>query len=215
MSHRCVGRFDMGFYSDSVFPRVMNVMMNTKETRRIREEVCAPLNGTVIEIGFGTGLNLPHLPASVTCLKAVEPRTKGRELARRRVQSSHVSVEFVGLDGERLPLEDQCVDDALSTWTLCSIDDPIAAIRELVRVLRPGGKLHFVEHGQSPDPKVRRWQDRMEGVQQRLACGCSLKSDIPAIIRDGGMTIDNLETHYAKGEPKHQGWTFQGIASPS
>ena len=205
----------MGFYGTSVFPRVMNVMMNSKEARRIRGEVCAPLSGTVVEIGFGSGLNLPHLPPSVTCLKAVEPREKGRELARKRLESSGVPVEFVGLDGQRLPLEDESVDEALSTWTLCSIDDPVAAVRELVRVLRPGGKLHFVEHGQSPDPKVARWQDRMEGVQQRLACGCSLKSDIPTIIRDGGMTIDVLKTHYAKGEPKHQGWTFRGIATPA
>ena len=205
----------MGFYSASVFPRVMNVMMNSKESRRMRGEVCAPLTGTVVEIGFGSGLNLPHLPRAVTCLKAVEPRVQGRELARKRLEACSVPVDFVGLDGERLPLEDHSVDEALSTWTLCSIDDPVAAVRELVRVLRPGGKLHFVEHGQSPDPKVRRWQDRMEGVQQRLGCGCSLKSDIPTIIRDGGMTIDVLETHYAKGEPKHQGWTFHGVATPA
>ena len=205
----------MGFYGDRVFPRVMNVMMDSKETRRMRAEVCAPLEGTVVEIGFGTGLNLPHLPPAVTCVKAVEPRAKGPELARKRLESSSVQVDFVGLDGERLPLEDGSVDQALSTWTLCSIDDPVAAVRELGRVLRPGGKLHFIEHGRSPDPKVQRWQDRMEGLQQRLACGCSLKSDIPAIIRDGGMTIDRLDTHYAKGEPKYQGWTFQGVATPT
>ena len=203
----------MGFYSDSVFPRVMNVMMNSKETQRVRAEVCAGLRGDVVEIGFGTGLNLPHLPAGVTSLKAVEPRTKGRSLAGERLSASNVPVDFVGLDGQRLPLDDESVDHALSTWTLCSIDDPAAAVRELARVLRPGGKLHFVEHGASPDPKVLRWQHRMNGIQHRLACGCSLTSDIPAIIADGGMTVDRLDTHYAKGEPKHQGWTFQGVAS--
>ena len=205
----------MGFYSDSVFPRIMNVMMNSQETRRVRAEVCAPLAGDVVEIGFGTGLNLPHLPSSVTTLKAVEPRAKGRELGRKRVASSRVPVEFIGLDGQRLPLDDQSVDNALSTWTLCSIEDPVAAVRELARVLRPGGQLHFVEHGRSPDPKVHRWQVRMNGIQRRLACGCSLTSDIPAILRDGGMHVERLETHYAKGEPKHQGWTFQGVATPA
>ena len=204
----------MGFYGESVFPRVMNVMMSSKETRRVRDEVCAPLAGEVLEIGFGTGLNLPHLPASVTSLKAVEPKVKGRELAKERLDASGVPVEFVGLDGQHLELEDDSVDAALSTWTLCSIPDPVAAGRELGRVLRPGGKLHFVEHGRSPDEKVHRWQVRMNGIQHRLACGCSLTSDIPAILRDGGMHVDQLDTHYAKGEPKHQGWTFQGVATP-
>ena len=205
----------MGFYSEQIFPRVMNAMMNTKETRRVRAEVCAPLEGEVVEIGFGTGLNLPHLPPTVTVVKAVEPRSLGRDLAAERLADSSVPVDFVGLDGQRIPLEDASVDAALSTWTLCSIPDPAAAVRELGRVLRPGGKLHFVEHGRSPDGKVYRWQRRMDPVQHRLACGCKLTCDIPAIIRDGGMTIEQLDTHYAKGEPKHQGWTFQGVAAPA
>jgi len=204
----------MGFYGDSVFPRLMNAMMDNKETRRIRADVCAALKGEVVEIGFGSGLNLPHLPRSVTCLKAVEPRVKGRQLAHPRLAASHLEVEFVGLDGERLPLGDRSVDSALSTWTLCSIPDPVAAVREIRRVLRPGGMLHFVEHGRSPDPKVHRMQRRMSGVHHRLACGCSLTADIPAIVRSGGMSVQNLETYYAKGRPKHQGWTFQGVATP-
>ena len=202
----------MGFYGDKVFPQLMNAMMNTKQTRRVRAQVCAPLSGEVVEIGFGTGLNLPHLPAAVTRLKVVDPLSKGRELAAGRLAESPVQVDFVGLDGQRLPLEDDSVDAALSTWTLCSIPDPVAAVREIGRVLRPGGKLNFVEHGRSPDTKVYRWQVRMDPLQHRLACGCSLTCDIPAIIRDGGMDIETLDTHYAKGEPKSQGWTFQGVA---
>ncbi len=192
----------------------MNVMMNTKQTRRVRAEVCSALSGEVVEIGFGTGLNLPHLPASVTKLKAVDPLSKGRDLVAGRLGESSVAVEFVGLDGQRLPLGDQSVDAALSTWTLCSIPDPIAAVREIARVLRPGGKFHFVEHGRSPHPKVYRWQVRMDGLQHRLACGCSLTADIAAIIRAGGMDIEQLDNHYAKGEPKSQGWTYQGVAAP-
>src|SRR4051794_21079675 len=148
----------VGFYGDKVFPSVMNTMMNTKEARRVRAQVCAPLRGEVVEIGFGTGLNLPHLPDAVTTLKAVEPRSKGRELAAGRLAESSANVEFVGLDGQRLPLEDASVDAALSTWTLCSIPDRVSAVREIRRVLRPGGRFHFVEHGRSPDEKVHRWQ---------------------------------------------------------
>src|SRR3954447_2945909 len=135
----------MGIYSEHIFPRVMNAMMNTKESRRVRAEVCAPLAGDVVEIGFGTGLNLPHLGPAVRNLKAVDPRSKGRDIAAKRLAATSVPVEFVGLHGEHLPLEDESVDAALSTWTLCSIPDAPSAVRELVRVLRPGGKLHFVE----------------------------------------------------------------------
>jgi ubiquinone/menaquinone biosynthesis C-methylase UbiE len=203
----------MGLYSDKIFPRVMNTMMNTKENRRVRSEVCRPLHGEILEIGFGTGLNLPHLPAAVAKVNAVDPLAKGRDLAAERLAASSVTVDFVGLDGQQIPLDDATVDVALSTWTLCSIPDPIAAVREVSRILRPGGTFHFVEHGRSPDEKVHRWQVRMNGIQHRVACGCSLTCDIPGIIRDGGMTIDQLDTGYAKGEPKVFGWTFRGVAS--
>ena len=175
--------------------------------------MCAPLHGEVIEIGFGTGLNLPHLPVGVTRLRAVDPLETGRALAHKRLARSSVPVDFVGLDGRRIPLDDQSIDSALSTWTLCSIPDPVLAVRELRRVLRPGGKLHFVEHGQSPHPKVRQWQDRLNGLQQRIACGCCLNKDIALIVEDGGFAIDRLDTFYAKGDPKTHGWTFQGVAS--
>jgi ubiquinone/menaquinone biosynthesis C-methylase UbiE len=202
----------MGFYRDRVFPRVMNMACNTKETRRIRAEVCEPLAGEVLEIGFGTGLNLPHLPSSVYRVVAVDPLERGRELAADRLAATPVIVDFVGLDGQSLELEDNAADAALSTWTLCSIPDPVAAVREIGRVLRGGGVLHFVEHGRAPDPGVRKWQDRLNGVQRRVACGCNLNRDIPAIIEKGGMTVTTLDTFYAKGDPKVVGWTFQGTA---
>lgn len=202
----------MGFYRDRVFPRVVNIACNTKETRRIRSMVCSSLAGEVLEIGFGTGLNVPHLPPAVTRLRAVDPSERGRVLAAERLAASPVQVEFVGLDGQVLELEDHSVDAALTTWTLCTIPDPIAAVREIRRVLRPGGSLYFAEHGASPDAKVRRWQDRLNGLQQRFACGCNLNRDIASIIEDGGMTITSLDTFYAKGDPKVVGWTFQGTA---
>lgn len=190
----------------------MNLACNTNETRRIRSRVCEPLAGTVLEIGFGTGLNLPHLPPSVTRLHAVDPLQKGRELAEERLAGSHVAVDFVGVDGQSLELEDDSVDAALSTWTLCTIPDARAAVREIGRVLRPGGTFHFAEHGRARDGKVRKWQERLNGVQQRLACGCNLNRDIAAIIEEGGMTFVSLDMFYAKGDPKILGWTYEGVA---
>ena len=203
----------MGFYGERVFPRAMNRLMNTKQTRETRARVCAPLSGDIVEIGFGTGLNLPHLPPAVTVVLAVDPLERGRTLASGRIAASPVSVEFVGLDGQLLPLADDSADAALSTWTLCSIPDPVAAVREINRVLRPGGTLHFVEHGCSPDPGVRKWQRRLNPIQRRIACGCNLDRDIPSILKDAGLSVDSLNTYYMKGSPKILGWTFEGVAA--
>ena len=203
----------MGVYRDRVFPRIVNMACNTKETRRIRDEVCTPLAGEVLEVGFGTGLNLPHLPPAVTRLLAVDPMEVGPRLAADRLAATSVDVAFVGLDGQSLDLEDDSVDAALSTWTLCSIPDARAAVREVGRVLRPGGTFSFVEHGAAPDAKVRAWQDRLNGAQQRFGCGCNLNRDIPSIVEAGGMTVTALDTFYAKGTPKFIGWTFQGVAA--
>jgi ubiquinone/menaquinone biosynthesis C-methylase UbiE len=190
----------------------MNVACNTKETRRIRAIVCESLVGEVVEIGFGTGLNVPYLPPSVSRLVAVDPLQRGRDLAAARLADSHVVVDFVGIDGQSLELEDDSMDAALSTWTLCTIPDARAAVREIARVLRPGGTFHFAEHGRAPDSKVQKWQDRLNGVELRVACGCNLNRDIPAIIADGGLTITGLDTFYAKGDPKILGWTWRGTA---
>jgi ubiquinone/menaquinone biosynthesis C-methylase UbiE len=121
-------------------------------------------------------------------------------------------VEVVGLDGQRLPLPDDSADAALCTWTLCSIPDATAAVREVRRVLRPGAKLHFVEHGASPDPKVRRWQDRFNPIQNRIAGGCNLNRDIRSIIEAGGLRVERLDNYYGEGEPKMLGWLSEGCA---
>lgn len=204
----------MGCYGDQVLPRLINVVMNTKELRAIRARVCAGLEGDVVEIGFGTGHNLPYLPAAVTRVRAAEPSTVGVRLAQARIAAASAVVEIVGLDGQRLPLADASADTALCTWSLCTIPDPVAAVREIARVLRPGGSLHFVEHGRAPDENVRRWQDRLNGLQQRLAGGCHLNRDIPSILRAGGMTITELDRFYGKGEPKPYGALYEGVAVP-
>ncbi|MDP8976433.1 MAG: class I SAM-dependent methyltransferase [Actinomycetota bacterium] len=203
----------MGFYAERVFPRIMNVLMDTKQTRRIRQRVCAPLSGEVVEIGFGTGHNLPFMPEEVTRLRAVEPLEKARYMANDRVATARCPVEFVGLDGQHIPLDDESADAVLSTWTLCSIEDPIAAVREITRILRPGGTFHFVEHGLSPDAGVRKWQNRCNGLQGRVAGGCNINRDIPALITEGGLSIQQVDTYYAKGDPKPLGWTFEGRAT--
>jgi SAM-dependent methyltransferase len=202
----------MALYRDHVLPRILNLLMNTKETRRIRAQVCDGLAGEVVEIGFGTGHNLPFLPREVSRLQAVDPMAKGRDLAAGRLADATCEVVFVGLDGQRLPLPDASADAVLMTWSLCSIEDPVAAVREVRRVLRPGRQLHFVEHGLSPDERVRAWQHRCNGLERRLAGGCNLDRDIPALLEQGGMAVQQLETYYAKGDPKPLGWTFEGRA---
>jgi ubiquinone/menaquinone biosynthesis C-methylase UbiE len=202
----------MGLYRDRVFPRILDVVMNTGENRRIRARVCQGLAGEVVEVGFGTGHNLPFLPPEVTRLRAVDPLARGRALAAARVAAATCEVEFVGLDGQQLALPDGSADAVLLTWTLCSIQDPVSAVREMRRVLRPGGRVHFVEHGRSPDEGVRRWQHRCNPLQRRVACGCNLDREIPALLAQGGLAVEGLETYYAKGHPKLLGWTFEGRA---
>ncbi|GAC1443434.1 MAG: class I SAM-dependent methyltransferase [Mycobacteriales bacterium] len=203
----------MSLYGEKILPRVINVVMNTKQTREIRARVCSGLSGDVVEIGFGTGHNLPFLPPAVTRVRAVEPAGLGVRLARDRIEAAGVPVELVGLDGQRLPIADASADGVLCTWSLCTIPDPVAAVREMRRVLRPGGQLHFVEHGLAPDESVRVWQRRLNGFQQRVAGGCNLNRDIPALLTAGGMQTTKLTTYYGKGEPKAFGALYEGTAT--
>ena len=205
----------MGFYRERVFPRIMNKVCGTGETHKIRARVCAGLSGEVAEIGFGTGHNIQHYPASVTRVLAVEPLATAVAIAQPRIVQSHVPIEVVGLDGQRLPFDDASIDHVLSTWTLCSIPDAVAALREVARVLRPGGQLHFAEHGAAPDANVRKWQDRFNPLQNRMGAGCNLNRDIPALIEQAGLRIEKLDTYYAPGDPKLAGWTFEGLATPA
>src|SRR5262249_7879210 len=155
----------------------------------------AGLDGEVAEIGFGSGLNVPHYPPAVRRVRAVDPATLGRKLAAERLAAAQVEVEFVGLDGQRLPLADHSVDHVLATWPLCSLPRPALALAEIRRVLRPGGALHFVEHGRHPDPQVARWQDRLTPLQRRVAGGCHLNRPIDALVRSSGLELTKL-TNY-------------------
>lgn len=201
----------MGFYQDQILPRITNAMLSGRDFARIRPRVAAGLAGEVLEVGFGSGLNVPYYPREVKRVRAVDPATVGRKLAARRLAASPVPVEFAGLDGQALPAESGSVDYVLITWTMCTIPDVETALREMYRVLRPGGELRFAEHGRSPDPGVARWQDRLTPLQRRLAGGCHLNRPIDALVTQAGFRLTRLENFYLPG-PKSYGYTFEGVA---
>ena len=202
----------MGFYEQQVLPRIINVILGTKHQRAIRARVTQALDGDVVEVGFGSGLNVPHYPDRVTRIRAVDPATVGRKLAAKRVAARQLPVEYIGLDGEALPVDSASVDHVLITWTLCTIPDPTGALDEIHRVLRPGGRLHFVERGRAPDPAVARWQDRLDPLQGRLFGGCHLNRPIDQLIENAGLALTSIERYYLPG-PKPFGYTFEGSAA--
>lgn len=202
----------MGWYENQVVPRFVDAVLSRRQFARIRARVAADLGGDVVEIGFGSGLNVSHYPAAVDRVSAVDPALVGRKLAAKRLAASEVSVDFVGLDGQQLPPATASVDHVLCTWTLCTIPDVARALGEVRRVLRPGGELHFAEHGRSPDATVAAWQDRLTPIQQRLAGGCHLNRPIDELIEACGLSLGRLANYYVKG-PRVFGYMFEGVAT--
>ena len=201
----------MGLWEGQVLPRVIDKVLGNEEMAKVRVRSLDGLHGTVVEIGFGSGPNVPLYPEAVTKVYAVDPSAVGRKLAAGRVAASPIPIEFVGLDGEHLPLADDAADSALSTWTLCTIPDVGAALGELRRVLRPGGELYFLEHGHSPVDKVARRQQRFDPLQRRVAGGCHLTRDIPALLDDAGFDVDRVVEFDIAG-PKIMSHMFSGVA---
>jgi ubiquinone/menaquinone biosynthesis C-methylase UbiE len=202
----------MGFYGDRVLPRIVNAACGMKSNEPLRRRVCEGVHGRVLEIGFGSGLNVPFYPPAVVEVTAIEPSDLAWELAAVRVAASTAPVRRCGLDGQRLPLDDDSVDAALSTWTMCTIPDIAAALGELRRVLKPGGTLHFVEHGLAPDDKVQRWQHRLEPIQKRLFGGCHLTRPIGDLLTDAGFDIQQRDEFYEPGAPKFLAAETLGVA---
>jgi SAM-dependent methyltransferase len=201
----------MGVYAEQILPRITDLALRGKPIDELRRQATADLDGEVLEIGFGSGRNVPYYPPRVDMVRAVDPATVGRKLAAERVAASRVPVEYVGLDGQQLPLDDASVDHVLTTWTLCTIPDVERALAEMHRVLRPSGALHFVEHGRAPDPGVARWQERLNPLQRKIFGGCHLNRPIDTLLRSAGLDVTRLENHYLKG-PKPLGYIYAGIA---
>jgi SAM-dependent methyltransferase len=202
----------MGLYGEHVLPRVINAACGMKTVEPLRRRVCEGLEGEVVEIGFGSGLNVPFYPAGVTRVAAVEPVDLAWKLAADRRRASKIPVERSGLDGQSLPFADDSFDAVLSTWTMCTIPDLAAALAELRRVLRPGGTLHFLEHGLAPDEGVRIWQHRLEPLQKRLFGGCHLTRPIVDLLTGTGFTIKELDVFYEEGSPRPLGADSLGVA---
>ena len=192
----------MGIYGDRVLPHIIDKACGMKVTHPLRERVCADLHGDVLEIGFGSGNNVAFYPSTITKLTAIEPSDTAWRIATKRVTASPVLIERGGVDGQQLPYPDATFDTALSTWALCTIPDAVAALEEVGRVLKPGGRLHFVEHGLAPDAKVQRWQNRFNGIQQRMFGGCNLNRPIVSLIEQAGFKVTDVDEFYEAGAPK-------------
>ena len=203
------------FYENRILPYLLNVFMNTKGTREERTRSLAGVKGTVLEVGFGSGLNLPYYPQMVTKVVGVDPSHTSAHLARKRIAASTFPVEFVGLSAEKLPVADASFDSVVSTFTLCTIPDVAGALREMRRALKPEGRFYFVEHGHADDTRVARWQDRLDGFEQKVFGGCHLNREIATLIRQAGFEIERLDHAYLKGAPKFAGFLYRGIAKRS
>ncbi len=204
----------MGLYSNQVLPRVVALAMGGKGFREQRSAALRGVRGRVLELGFGSGHNLAFYPQGVTEVLALEPALLNRKLAAKRIAASSIPVQWVGLRGEEIPLDANSVDCVTSTWTMCTIPNLAAALRETHRVLAPGGKLHFIEHGLSADPGVARWQKRLSPIQKFWSGGCRLDRKIDEAILAAGFEIEKLENFYMHG-PKVATYLYRGVARPS
>ena len=204
----------MAFYEDHVLPHLIDLACSTKPTRKQREKIVPLAEGDVLEIGFGSGLNLPYFDRGrVRRIFGLEPSEGMRRKAQPNVDASGLDVEFIDLPGEEIPLEPGSVDTVLMTFTLCSIDAAEAALEGMRRVLKPGGRLLFCEHGRAPDAGVRRWQNRLNPAWKRVSGGCNMNRDIPGLIAGSGFRISTDERMYIPG-PKILSYNYWGTAKP-
>ena len=205
----------MGLYRRHVLPRLVDLLCGDESVSRLRAEVVPEAEGRVLEVGFGTGLNLPwYVPGRVERLFALEPAEEMLARARARRDAAPFPVEALALEGERIPLEPASVDTVVVTFTLCTIPDPGAALAGMRRVLRPGGRLLFCEHGRAPDAAVARWQRRVNPLWRRAFGGCHLDRDVPALLAAAGFRTEKLEASWIEGGPRIASFFYRGAARP-
>ncbi|ARU57783.1 methyltransferase type 11 [Oleiphilus messinensis] len=203
----------MAFYENYILPHLINVACGTKPVRKQREKVVPHAEGRILEVGMGSGLNLPYYdPDKVEFIWGLEPSEGMRRKAAPRIEASKLTIEWMGLKGEEIPLDDNSVDTVLLTYTLCTIPDWLTALQQMRRVLKPGGKVLFCEHGEAPDESVRRWQEKINPYWNKVAGGCHLNRPIPRLLHDAGFKIKSLDTQYVPSTPKFAGFTYWGYA---
>jgi ubiquinone/menaquinone biosynthesis C-methylase UbiE len=203
----------MGFYNDYILPRLINLAMRNKELRPFRERVVGAAEGRVLEIGVGSGMNLPFYRPPAREVLALEPAPRLMTMAKSASQATSIPVKFLEASAEAIPLDEHSVDTIVTTWTLCSIPQAAAALADMRRVLRPGCRLLFAEHGLAPDESVRRWQNRLTPVWRRIGGGCHLNRPIRSMIEGAGFHVDRIETGYIPG-PKPMTFMYEGSARP-
>ena len=202
----------MGFYQRRILPRLLDFGMRQKQLGRLREELVGRARGRVLEIGIGSGRNLPFYPRDLEILLGLDPSRELLQMARTHTTWVHFPVELGEGRAEDIPLDDRSVDHVVMTWTLCSVAEPLQALSEIRRVLRPGGSLLFIEHGQAPEPRLQRWQDRVTPLWRHLAGGCHLNRPIDRLIESAGLRLAELETgHLVKG-PRIATYHYRGRA---
>jgi ubiquinone/menaquinone biosynthesis C-methylase UbiE len=201
----------MGFYRRRIVPLLTELAMRQRVLLPVRERVVGAAEGRVLEVGVGSGLNLPLYRPCTRSVVAVEPSPPLLRRARGRAEAAAMPVELVEGSAEALPFADASVDTVVTTWTLCTIPDVAAALAEMRRVLRPGGALLFVEHGRAPEPNVARWQDRLDPLWSRLAGGCHLNRPIDRLLREAGFHVDRLRNFRLPGPPTHN-FMYEGRA---
>jgi ubiquinone/menaquinone biosynthesis C-methylase UbiE len=204
----------MGLYQKFILPRLIDMAMRNKEVAARRAQLIPKASGVVLEVGIGSGLNLPFFPRTITHLAGVDPSAELLSLARRKLGGVSFPVALFCRSAEELPFHERSFDTVVLTWTLCSIADPTQALAEVKRVLKPDGRLLFVEHGLSSDAKVQKWQHRLTPVWKRIGGGCHLNRKIDTLIRPAGFCIVELQTLYLPG-PRAMTFTYQGIACPA
>lgn len=202
----------MRFYSRIIFPRLCDLLLDKPLVAEQRRILLAQAQGHILEIGFGTGLNLPHYPEQVQRITVVDPNPGMHRKARRRIENSRIEVDKRMLSSEELPFEDETFDCVVSTFTLCSIQNVDRALKEIYRVLKPEGELLLLEHGLSPDPGVQRWQQRLNGLERRLADNCHLNRNMRELVSRQPFRSVDVEEFYLEKFPKTHGYLYRGVA---